>query len=112
MPNYVFHPPDVLGIGLGRDAPSLDDPGLNVVFFRACRTVSVLMASTYPNTTSSSASSCTVQWQRPSGGSLQASWTSFCSMFPLILSGRGGWVLWARAARMSTEQTRLRTRAE
>jgi hypothetical protein len=31
--DHVFHPPDELGVGLGRQAPGLDDPGLDVVFF-------------------------------------------------------------------------------
>ena len=53
--DHVFHPPDVLGIDLGRDAPSFNDPGLKVVFLRAFRTVSVLTASIRPNTTISSA---------------------------------------------------------
>ena len=46
---------------------------LEVIFFRACHTVTVLMVSTKPKTTSSSASSSKVQWQRPHGGSLHAS---------------------------------------
>src|SRR5207237_6414776 len=98
--DHVFHPPDIVGIDLGRDAPSFNDPGLNVVFFNACRTVSVLTALTKPSTTSSSASSCKVQRQRPWGGSLHASWTNFCSRSPLILiwSGRGGWALRSMAA--------------
>src|SRR5947199_3089133 len=97
--DHVFHPPDELGVGLGRDAPRLDDPGLDVVFFSAWRTVSVLIDSANPSTTSSSASSCNVQWQRPSGGSLHASRTNRCSMSPLILTlaGRAGWGLGLRA---------------
>src|SRR5205807_5437171 len=81
----ILHPPDVLSIGRGRDAPGLDDPRLDVVFLRACRTVSVLIDPTRPRTTSSSAKSCKVQWQRPSGGSLPARWTSCCSWSPFIL---------------------------
>src|SRR5262245_9579685 len=112
-PDHVFHPPDVLGVCLRRDAPSLDDPGLNVGCLSALRTVSMLMESTKPSTTSSSASSCNVQWQRPSGGSLQASWISFCSTSPLILilSGRGGCGLWSRAAWNPSVTSRLRTRS-
>ena len=83
--DHVLHPPDVIGVGPRRDAPGLDDPWLDVVFLRAWRTVSVLIESASPSTTSSSASSCRVQRQRPRGGSLQASWISRCSMSPLIL---------------------------
>src|SRR5271163_1333545 len=31
--DHVFHAPDVVGIGVRRDAPRLDDPRLDVVFF-------------------------------------------------------------------------------
>src|SRR5205823_2516169 len=62
--DHVLHAPDVVSIGVGWKAPGLDDPWLDVVFFRAWRTVSTLIASTKPSTTSSSASSCRVQWQR------------------------------------------------
>src|SRR5262249_22957830 len=111
--DHILHPPDKLGIGLGRHAPSLDDPGLDVVFLSACRTVSVPMASASPSTTSSSASSCTVQWQRPWGGSLQASWISCCFTVPLILtlSGRGGCGLGLTAASNPSVTKRCRTRA-
>ena len=107
--DHVLHAPDVLGVGLGRDAPRLNDPRLDVVFFSAWRTVSVLTASTSPKTTSSSASSCKVQWQRPSGGSLQASWTNFCSTSPLILilSGRCGWG-WGRGPCQKPSVTKCR----
>ena len=59
---HIFHAPDELGIGMGRDTPRFNNPRANVVFFNACRTVSVLIESTKPKTTSSSASSCKVQW--------------------------------------------------
>src|SRR5262245_29329540 len=90
--DHVLHAPDELGIGVRRDAPGFDDPWLDVVFFSAWRTVSIPTRSTRPRTTSSSASSCRVQWQRPSGGSLQAKSMRRCSTSPLILtlSGRGG----------------------
>src|SRR3954449_72709 len=111
--DHVFHPPDVVGIDFRRDAPSLNDPGLNVVFLSACRTVSVETVRTRPNATSSSQSRLKVQWQRPSGGSLQASCISLCSTFPLILilSGRGGWGLWPSAAWNPSVTSRLRTRS-
>src|SRR5262245_7718624 len=110
--DHVLQAPDVLGVGLRRDAPRRDDPRLDVVFFSACRTVSVLTASTSPKTTSSSASSCKVHWQRPSGGSLHARWISRCSMSPLILilSGRCGCGLGSRAAGRPAVTTRRRTR--
>src|SRR5262249_23283154 len=97
---HILHAPDELGIRLGGDTPGFDDPWLDVIFFRACHTVTVLMVSSKPKTTSSSASSCKVQWQRPRGGSLQASSSNVCSTAPLILtlSGRGGCRPWSRAA--------------
>jgi hypothetical protein len=33
--DHVLHAPDVVGVGLRRDAPGLDDPRLDVVFFEA-----------------------------------------------------------------------------
>src|SRR5262245_40311273 len=110
--DHIFHPPDVLGVGLGRYTPGVDDPGLDIVVLRAWRSVSVLMASTSPRTTISSASSCKVQRQRPWGGSPQASCTNFCSVSPLILilSGRGGWGLGLRACWRPWVTRRLRTR--
>src|SRR5215510_13850494 len=97
--DHVLHAPDVLGIRVRRDTPGLDDPRLDVVFFSAFRTVSMPTRSTKPRTTSSSASSCRVQWQRPWGGSLQANSSRRCSTSPLILtlSGRGGWGRRSRA---------------
>src|SRR5436305_575504 len=90
--DHVLHVPDVFAIGVGWDAPGLDDPRVDVVFFRAWRTVSVLTDLSTPKATNSSASNCNVQWQRPSGGSVQAMRTNSCSTSPLILtwSGRGG----------------------
>ena len=75
--------------------------------------VSVETVRTSPRATSSSHSRLKVQWQRPSGGSLQASWINFCSMSPLILilSGRGGWGRWSRAAWNPSVTRRLRTRS-
>src|SRR5262249_14761007 len=112
-PDHVFHPPDVFGIDLRRHAPSLNDPWVNVVFFSACRTVSVETVRTRPRATSSSHSRLNVQWPRPSAGSLQASWINFCSTSPLILilSGRGGWGLWSRATWSPSVTNRLRTRS-
>src|SRR5262249_31723754 len=110
--DHVFHAPDELGIGVRRDTPGRDDPGLAGVFFSACRTASTLTRSTRPSTTRSSAKSCKVQWQRPSGGSLQASWISFRSTSPVILisPGRAGWGRWSRAAGSPSVTNRRRTR--
>src|SRR5215471_2790387 len=82
-------------------------------FLNACRTVSLLRVSTNPRTTSSSASSCNVQWQRPWGGSLQANCTKCCSTSPLILtfSGRGGCGLGWRAMSRPAVTNRLRIRS-
>jgi hypothetical protein len=65
--DHILHPPDELGVGFGRHAPGLDDPGLDIGFLRAWRTVSVLIDLIKPRMTSSSASSCKHQWQRPWG---------------------------------------------
>ena len=56
-----------------RKGELMDDPGPDVVFFSAWRTVSVLIESTRPGTTISSARSRRVQWHRLRGGSVQAS---------------------------------------
>src|SRR5207302_6391296 len=98
--DHVLPAPDVVGIRVRRNAPGLDDPRLDVVFFSACRTVSVLIDWASPSTTNSSASSCNVQWQRPSGGSLHARRINCCSTSPLILilAGRAGWGRGSRAA--------------
>src|SRR5215467_1360772 len=110
---HILHTPDERGIRLGGDTPGLDDPRLDVIFFRACHTVTVLMVSIKPKTTSSSASSCKVQWQRPRGGSLQASSSNVCSTLPLILtlSGRGGCGRWSRAASRPSVTNRFRRRS-
>jgi len=91
----IFHAPDEVGIGMRWETPRFDDPWLHIVFFNACRTVSGLIVSTSPKTTSASASRCKVQWHRPWGGSLHAKCTNCCAISPLILilSGRGGWGL-------------------
>ena len=91
--DHVLHEPHVFGVGQGWDAPGLDDPGPNGVFFNACRTVWGLTVAIRPRATNSSASRHSVQRQRPCGGSLQATRINSCSTSPLIftLSGRGGW---------------------
>src|SRR6266478_660425 len=111
--NDIFHAPDEVSIGMGWDTPRFDDPRANIIFFNACRTVSVLIEATNPKTTSSSASSCKLQWQRPSGGSLHAKRTKCCSISPLILilSGRGGWGLGLMAVSMPSVTNRFRIRS-
>src|SRR5579871_505341 len=111
--DHVFQPPDLLGVRPRRDAPRLDNPGLDGVFFSARRTVSVETVRTNPKATSSSASRAKVQWQRPSGGPLHARWINCCSMSPriLTLSGRGGWGLGWRAASSPSVTRRWRTRS-
>src|SRR5207245_863279 len=37
--DHVLHAPDVLAVRLRRYTPGPDDPRIEVVFFRACRTV-------------------------------------------------------------------------
>src|SRR5262249_56002787 len=63
---HILHGTDELGIGLGRDAPLLPQPGLDLVFFSARRTVSSQTLSTTRNSTSWSARSCIVHSLRPS----------------------------------------------
>jgi hypothetical protein len=91
----ICHAPDAGGIGMRWDTPRCDDPWLHSVFLNAGRTVSGLIVSTSPKTTSASASRCKVQWHRPWGGSLQATCTHCCAISPwiVIVSGRGGWGL-------------------
>ena len=76
---------------------------------KANLTVSVLIDSTKPKTTISSASNCRVQWHRPRGGSVHASLTSFCSTSPLILilSGRAGRGLGSSAASIPSAPSRV-----
>ena len=111
--NDIFHAPDEVGISMGRDTPCFNDPRANVIFFHACRPVSMLIVSTSPRTTSASASSCKVQWHRPWGGSLHAKRTKGCSISPLILiwSGRGGWGWGLRAVSIPSVTNRLRIRS-
>src|SRR5262249_57398906 len=61
----VLHPPDELGVGVGRDAPHLDQPRLQFVFLSVRRTVSCETLSTWPRSTSRVASSRSVQRHRP-----------------------------------------------
>ena len=67
---------------LGRNAPHLLAPRLDVVFLSTLRTVSWDMVCTTLRRFNSSASRCNVQRARPSGGSLQAMATSCASPSP------------------------------
>src|SRR4029453_5021157 len=84
-PDHILHPPDELGVMLGRDAPALDAPGLQPVCFKACRTVSYDTVSTTSSSTSRWASSRNVHRVRPSGGALQARATRWASCSPSSL---------------------------
>src|SRR5262245_49012702 len=68
---HVFHGAHKRGVGFGRNAPALLQPGLEFVFLSVWRTVSWLTASTYPCWISRSASRCSVQRFCPLGGALQ-----------------------------------------
>jgi hypothetical protein len=81
-PKHVLHPPDELGVVLGWDAPALGQPRLELVCFKAWRTVSYDTDSTTCSSTSRSASSRNVQRLWPSGGVLQVSATSRASCSP------------------------------
>src|SRR6266545_7863678 len=79
---HILHPPDKLGVMLGRDAPAFLQPRLEAVCFKACRTVSYETVSTTWSSTSRSASSRNVQRLRPSGGALHVSATRRASCCP------------------------------
>src|SRR5919197_3872583 len=79
---HILHPPAELGVMLGWDAPTLDQPPLEPVCFKACRTVSYDTDSTTSSATSRSASSRNVQRLWPSGGALHASATRRASCWP------------------------------
>ena len=79
---HVLHPPAELGVLLGWDAPALGQPRLELVCFKAWRTVSYDTDSTTSSSTSRSASSRNVQRLWPSGGALQVSATRWASCSP------------------------------
>src|SRR5688572_17462697 len=79
---HVLHVPDEVGVGLGGDAPALNQPRLEPVCFKVCRTVSYETVSTTSNSTSLSASNRRVQRFWPLGGSLQATATNRASCSP------------------------------
>ena len=81
-PEHVLHPPAELGVLLRRDAPALGQPRLELVCFKAWRTVSYDTDSTTWSATSRSASSRNVQRLWPSGGALQVRATRRASCSP------------------------------
>src|SRR5918995_1080152 len=76
---HILHPPAELGVLLRWDAPALDQPWLEPVCFKACRTVSYDTDSITCSSTSRSAKSRNVQRLWPSGGALHASATNWAS---------------------------------
>src|ERR671912_1447035 len=79
---HILHPPAELGVLLRWDAPALDQPWLEPVCFKACRTVSYDTDSITCSSTSRSAKSRNVQRLWPSGGALHASATNWASCSP------------------------------
>src|SRR5215472_1801447 len=82
---HILHPPDELGVLPRRNAPAFRQPWLELVCFKAWRTVSCETASTTSSWTSRSASSRSVQRLRPSGGVLHAKTTRRASCSPSSL---------------------------
>ena len=85
---HVLHGADELSIALRRDAPALLQPRLELVFFSVWRTVSAQILSTISHSTSRSASNCSVQRARPSGGWEQAKAINWASSWPSSFLGR------------------------
>ena len=82
----ILHMPD----GVARDfsyPPTLDSPRFKCVFCRAVLTVGSAMDSTTSNSTSLSASHCTVHVPYPAGGSDQANIVKMASTLPSIFAG-------------------------
>src|SRR5215210_4583091 len=86
----VLHLPDELGVGLGRDAPHLDQPRLQLVFLSVRRIVSWETVSTWPSSTSLSAKRRSVHRHRPAGGLPQAKAMRWASCSPSSIRGRRG----------------------
>src|SRR5271157_2583336 len=86
---HILHRAYKLCVFLRWNHPLAMKPRLDFVFFSRKRTVSSLIESTTSNCTSLSASSCSVQRARPSGGSLQANATNLASFSPSSLGNRG-----------------------
>src|SRR5262249_28477272 len=84
----ILHPPDELGIG--RDAPHLDGPGLQLVFLNVRRMVSCEILSMWPSSTILSARRRKVQRSRPAGGLPHAKAIRWASCSPSSIRGRRG----------------------
>src|SRR4029450_3637089 len=81
-PKHVLHAPDELRVLLGWDAPALGQPRLELVCFKAWRTVSYDTDSTTCSSPSRAASRRNGQRLWPSGGALQVSATRWASCSP------------------------------
>jgi len=79
---HLFHLADKGGIGLRRNTILLALPRLEFVFFRTCRTVSRPTRSTYPSSTSLSASNRMVQCTCPDGAGEHARAIRWASASP------------------------------
>src|SRR5262249_33505346 len=110
---HVLHRTDELGVGLGRDAPLLPQPRLDLVFLSTRRTVSSEIVSTTSSSTSRSASSFIVHAVRPCGGAEQARAISRASPRPSSFGCRAGRSrgLRPRAASRPCSTKRWRTRS-
>src|SRR6516164_9159045 len=86
----VFHFPNEFAVGLGRDAPHLDQPWLQLVFLSVRRMVSCETLSTWPSSTSLSARRQSVQRHRPAGGLPHARAMRWASCSPSSIRGRRG----------------------
>ena len=86
----VLHLPNKLGVGFGRDAPRLDQPGLELVFFSVRRMVSCETLSMWPSSINLSAKRRNVQRHRPAGGLPHARAIRWASCSPSSIRGRRG----------------------
>ena len=82
----LLHPRHEPPVAFRRNAPHRPAPRLQVVFFSVCRTVSWLIDSTTSNSTRRSASSRSVQRDRPSGACEHASCASRATSSPRRLA--------------------------
>ena len=109
---YSFHGANKPSIFWWRYAPCIFQTRLESVFFNVVRSVSLETVSTISNSIIVSASSCILQFSRPSGAARQASCTKRAAASPfntllLVLLGR----VWFRAASrpISTHFCRVRS---
>src|SRR5262249_17462368 len=85
---HLLHRRPEAGRGLGRQAPRLLQPRLDLVFLSVRQTVAGSIASTTAHATSWSASSVIVQRAWPAGGGLQATAANGASWAPSRLRAR------------------------